>query len=121
MEECGFDAKRGRVIVTDQFTDPKHDAIYIIGDVDAVMPPEGKRPYPTTAKIATAMAGYKAEEHVSSIKTGQHEAKPFTSTPFCTVASGGKTRAFGETTIKKIIADPYFLSELKLRKSDKDS
>src|SRR5699024_7088556 len=40
MEECGFDAKRGRVIVTDHLTDPKHDDIYIIGDVAAVMPPD---------------------------------------------------------------------------------
>lgn len=120
MEECGFDAKRGRVIVTDHLTDPKHDDIYIIGDVAAVMPPDGKRPYPTTAQIALAMADYTAEDIVSRIKTGKHEAKPFTYRSLGTVASVGNTRAFGEamghelrgypaSAMKKIIADRSLL------------
>ena len=116
MEECGFNAKRGRVLVTDHLTDPQHDDIYIIGDVAAVMPPDGKRPYPTTAQIALAMADYTAEDIVSRIKTGKHEEKPFTYKSLGTVASVGNTHGFGvamghelrgylASVMKKIIAD----------------
>lgn len=116
LAECGFDAKRGRVMVTKHLTDPKHDDIYILGDIAAVMPPEGNRPYPTTAQIALAMADYTAEDIVSRIKTGHHEAKPFTYKSLGTVASVGNTHGFGEamgheikgypaSAMKKIIAD----------------
>ena len=84
------------------------------------MPPDGKRPYPTTAQIALAMADYTAEDIVSRIKTGKHEAKSFTYKSLGTVASVGNTRAFGEamghelrgypaSAMKKIIADRSLL------------
>lgn len=116
MGECGFAERRGRVMVTKHLTDPQHDDVYILGDVAAVMPPDGKRPYPTTAQIALSMADYTAEDLVARIKTGNHESKPFTYKSLGTVASVGNTHGFGEamghelrgypaSAMKKIIAD----------------
>lgn len=116
MGKCGFKERRGRVMVTDHLNDPDHDDVYILGDVAAVMPPDGKRPYPTTAQIALSMADYTAEDITSRIKHGKREAKVFIYKSLGTVASVGNTRGFGETmgyeikgyiasAMKKIIAD----------------
>lgn len=116
MAEAGFKERRGRVMVTDHLNDPDHDDVYILGDVAAVMPPDGKRPYPTTAQIALAMADFTAEDIASRIKTGKRKAKAFTYKSLGTVASVGNTRGFGEamgheikgytaSAMKKIIAD----------------
>ncbi|MBB1079887.1 NAD(P)/FAD-dependent oxidoreductase [Limosilactobacillus sp. STM2_1] len=116
MKESGFDEKRGRVMVTPHLTAPKHDDVYILGDVAAVMPPDGKRPYPTTAQIALAMADYAADDIATRIKTGKHEEKAFVYKSLGTVASYGNTKAYGTalghelrgypaSVMKKIIAD----------------
>lgn len=116
MAASGFNERRGRVTVTDHLTDPDHDDVYILGDVAAVMPPEGDRPYPTTAQIALSMADYTADDIAARIKTGHHESKPFTYKSLGTVASVGNTHGFGEamghelkgypaSAMKKIIAD----------------
>lgn len=79
-------ARRGRSIPTDHLTVEGHDDAYIIGDVAAVMPPEGGRPYPTTAQIALGMGKYVAEDLANRIKNGSQLAKPFVYKSLGTVA-----------------------------------
>lgn len=88
-------ARRGRVIPSDHLTVTDHPDVYIIGDVAAVMPPDGKRPYPTTAQIALGMGKYTAEDIAHRLKNGQPLEKPFRYKSLGTVASVGNTRAFG--------------------------
>lgn len=59
------------------------------------MPPEGGRPYPTTAQVALGMGKYVAEDLANRIKNGSQLAKPFVYKSLGTVASVGNTRAFG--------------------------
>lgn len=95
VDAAGLKARRGRVIPTDHLNDADHDDLYIIGDVAAVMPPDGKRPYPTTAQIALGMGKYVADDLASVLKTGKHLENGFVYKSLGTVASVGNTRAFG--------------------------
>lgn len=88
-------ARRGRVIPSDHLTVTDHPDAYIIGDVAAVMPPDGQRPYPTTAQIALGMGKYTAADLAHRLKTGTPLAQPFRYKSLGTVASVGNTRAFG--------------------------
>ena len=96
IDEAGFSARRGRVIPSEHLTDNDHDNVYLIGDVAAVMPPDGNRPYPTTAQIALGMGKYVANDLASRLTNGQHLTTPFTYKSLGTVASVGNTHAFGE-------------------------
>ena len=95
VDAAGLKARRGRVIPTEHLTDADHDDLYIIGDVAAVMPPDGQRPYPTTAQIALAMGKYTAADLANVLKTGSHLSEGFVYKSLGTVASVGNTRAFG--------------------------
>lgn len=111
----GLPARRGRVMDTEHLTAPDDDDMYMVGDVAAVMPPEGKRPYPTTAQIALSMANYVAKDLAARIN-GTSRPGAYTYKSLGTVASVGNTRAFGEASghsfkgypasvLKKIIMD----------------
>ncbi|MDN6639487.1 MAG: NAD(P)/FAD-dependent oxidoreductase [Tetragenococcus sp.] len=91
--DSGFSEKRGRVMVSDDLTDPDHDNIYIIGDVSAVMDKESNRPYPTTGQISLQMGSHAAKNIVHQIKGESTEN--FTFHSLGSVASIGNTHAFG--------------------------
>ena len=91
----GLQQRRGRVMDSDHLTAPDDDQLYIAGDVAAVMPPDGKRPYPTTAQIALSMADYIAEDIAARIKGSKRPGK-YTYKSLGTVASIGNTHALGE-------------------------
>ncbi|WP_251546591.1 NAD(P)/FAD-dependent oxidoreductase [Limosilactobacillus caecicola] len=94
VSDSDLPARRGRVMDTDHLTAPDDDDLYMVGDVAAVMPPDGKRPYPTTAQIALSMANYAAKDIAARVKGGQRPGK-YTYKSLGTVASVGNTRAFG--------------------------
>ena len=95
VAESHLQERRGRVMDTAHLTAPDHDNLYMIGDVAAVMPPDGKRPYPTTAQIALSMANYVAKDIAARVK-GTSRPGAYTYKSLGTVASVGNTRAFGE-------------------------
>lgn len=110
--------RRGRVVVTKHLTDPDDDELYLLGDVAAVMDEATKRPYPTTAQIATQMANYAAKDLADRINTGQHLAQGFTYHSKGTVASVGNTHGFGvvgKTEIKGYPAS--FIKKIIMNKS----
>lgn len=92
--ESGLPERRGRVMDTDHLTAPDHDDLYMVGDVAAVMPPDGKRPYPTTAQISLSMANYVAKDLIARLNGGNRPGN-YTYKSLGTVASVGNTRAFG--------------------------
>ncbi|WP_295731102.1 NAD(P)/FAD-dependent oxidoreductase [uncultured Limosilactobacillus sp.] len=92
--ESGLPQRRGRVMDTEHLTAPDDDQLYMVGDVAAVMPPDGKRPYPTTAQISLSMANYVAKDLSARVKGGQRP-RAYTYKSLGTVASVGNTRAFG--------------------------
>lgn len=119
IAKAGLKQRRGRVMVTDHLTDPDHDDLYLIGDVAAVMPPHGKRPYPTTAQIALSMATFVAEDLTARLSDQQRPSK-YSYHSQGTVASVGDTRGLGTTgghslkgypasALKKIIVDKSLL------------
>ncbi|MDN6470497.1 MAG: NAD(P)/FAD-dependent oxidoreductase [Tetragenococcus koreensis] len=91
--DSGFSEKRGRVMVSDDLTDPDHDNIYIIGDVSAVMDKESNRPYPTTGQISLQMGDHAAKNIQHQVK--DESTEPFTFKSLGSVASIGNTHAFG--------------------------
>lgn len=97
VAESGLQARRGRVMDTEHLTAPDHDDMYMVGDVAAVMPPNGKRPYPTTAQIALSMANYVAKDIAARVK-GIARPAAYVYKSLGTVASVGNTRAFGEAS-----------------------
>lgn len=112
--ESGFAAKRGRVMVQADLTDPDHSNVYIIGDCSAVMDKESNRPYPTTAQIALKM-GEHAGKNIKAQLKGE-PIKEFTFKSLGSVASIGNSHAFGvvgkmevkgypASVIKKTIVD----------------
>jgi NADH dehydrogenase len=112
--DSGFAAKRGRVMVQPDLTDPDHNNVYIIGDCSAVMDKESNRPYPTTAQISLKM-GEHAGKNIKAQLKGE-PTKEFTFKSLGSVASIGNSHAFGEvgkmevkgypaSVIKKTIMD----------------
>ena len=97
VAESGLPQRRGRVMDSDHLTAPDDDQLYMAGDVSAVMPPAGKRPYPTTAQIALSMANYIAKDIAARVK-GTSRPGAYTYKSLGTVASVGNTRAFGEAS-----------------------
>ncbi|MGM9891918.1 NAD(P)/FAD-dependent oxidoreductase [Limosilactobacillus sp.] len=95
VAKSGLQARRGRVMDSEHLTAPGNDDMYMVGDVAAVMPPDGKRPYPTTAQIALSMANYVARDLTARVK-GTARPAVYTYKSLGTVASVGNTRAFGE-------------------------
>ncbi|MFT8824808.1 MAG: NAD(P)/FAD-dependent oxidoreductase [Liquorilactobacillus mali] len=93
MEASGFSQRRGRVIVSDNLTDPDFDNVYIVGDVSAFMNKENNRPYPTTAQVALKMGDYAAKHLLAQLKG--NEIEKFTFKSLGSVASIGNTHAFG--------------------------
>ncbi|MFR0645655.1 NAD(P)/FAD-dependent oxidoreductase [Limosilactobacillus mucosae] len=115
MAASDLPQRRGRVMVTDHLTAPKYDDLYVLGDVAAVMPPDGKRPYPTTAQIALTMGIYAAKDLAARV-AGSQRPGPYSYHSLGTVASMGNTHAFGvamgmkyygypASVIKKMIAN----------------
>lgn len=115
MAASDLPQRRGRVMVTDHLTAPDYDDLYVLGDVAAVMPPDGKRPYPTTAQIALTMGIYAAKDLTARVTDGQRPG-PYSYHSLGTVASMGNTHAFGvamgmkyygypASVIKKMIAN----------------
>ncbi|MDO4902630.1 MAG: NAD(P)/FAD-dependent oxidoreductase [Limosilactobacillus sp.] len=96
VAESGLQARRGRVMDSEHLTVPEDDDMYMIGDVAAVMPPDGDRPYPTTAQIALKMARYVAKD-IEARVNGTKRPGAYTFSSLGTVASVGNTRAFGES------------------------
>lgn len=97
VAESGLQQRRGRVMDSGHLTAPQDDELYMVGDVAAVMPPDGKRPYPTTAQIALSMANYVAKDIAARVK-GTSRPGAYTYKSLGTVASVGNTRAFGEAS-----------------------
>ncbi len=113
IEESGFSAKRGRVVVKDDLTVEGYDNIFMLGDVAAVIDPESNRPYPTTAQIALAMAS-KCVDNILKKLDGKPTEK-FVYVSKGTVCSLGNTNAialvgkkelkgYPASALKKIIA-----------------
>lgn len=102
--ESGFEERRGRVMVNPNLTDPKHDDVYLLGDVSAVMDAASNRPYPTTAQIALAMGSYAGKDILNQLK-GQ-PSKPFSFKSLGSVASIGNTHAFGVVGKTEVTAYP---------------
>lgn len=116
--DSGFAEKRGRVMVTENLTDPICGNVYLIGDVSAVMDKSCNRPFPTTAQISMKMGEYTAK-HILAVLKGE-KIEPFSFKPLGTVASLGNTYAFGQvgkaeikgypaSVVKKGIADKSLL------------
>ncbi|MDR0921434.1 MAG: NAD(P)/FAD-dependent oxidoreductase [Lactobacillales bacterium] len=93
IANSGYEARRNRVSVTPELTDPEDSHVFIIGDVSAVMDQESGRPYAATAQISLKM-GVAAAENVLAQINGQ-AMKPFAFKSLGSVASIGNTDAFG--------------------------
>ncbi|EFR31699.1 NAD(P)/FAD-dependent oxidoreductase [Eremococcus coleocola] len=116
MEDSGFKARRGRVIVADDLRDPDHDNVYIIGDVAAFMDKSSDRPFPTTAQIAIAMGEHVAKNLDHQLQGQATENFSFKSAG--TVASVGNTRGLGvvgSTNLKGYPAS--FMKKIIMNKS----
>ncbi|MFB9769630.1 NAD(P)/FAD-dependent oxidoreductase [Lactiplantibacillus modestisalitolerans] len=125
IADSGFDQRRNRVSVQPDLTLAKHPEVLIVGDVAAVMPPDGERPYPTTAQIALACG-----EHAAKNIIAHRQGKPMT--PFKyessgTVASLSDRDGIGElfssqrpvhgyvaSALKKVITDRSLLESANL-------
>jgi len=91
--DSGFEARRGRVMVQPDLTDPHHNNVYIIGDCSAVMDQTTNRPYPTTAQIALKMGAHAAKNIQAQMKG--EATKPFRFQSQGSVCSVGNTHALG--------------------------
>lgn len=89
----GFEERRGRVSVHPDLRDPKHENIYLIGDVSVVIDPLTNRPYPTTAQIALKMGAHAGRNLLAQLKNQPTKAFSFQS--LGSVASIGNAHAFG--------------------------
>lgn len=94
IEESGFNAKRGRVVVDNYLNVPENPEIFMIGDVSAVMDPETNRPYPTTAQIALKQADNVAKNIVARLTN--KPLIPFSFKSAGTICSLGNDEAIAE-------------------------
>lgn len=93
IDESGFSARRGRMMVESDLRDPEYHNVYVVGDCSAVMDPESNRPFPTTAQISLVM-GELAGKNILAQLAGR-ETGDFAYDSLGTVASIGNTHAFG--------------------------
>ena len=93
MADSNYTARRGRVMVNQDLSDPEHSNVFVVGDVSAVMDPATNRPYPTTAQIALKM-GYQAAKNCLHLIKGE-KTEDFHFESLGSVASIGNTHAFG--------------------------
>lgn len=125
MADSGFDQRRNRVTVEADLSLKDHPEVYIVGDVAAVMPPDGDRPYPTTAQIALATG----EQAAKNVAFQVHGSKPrkFTYKSDGTVASlsdrdgigeigsgNHKVKGYPASVLKKVITDRSLLESAHL-------
>lgn len=114
--ESGFEERRGRVMVNADLRDPKHENVYLIGDVSAVMDPENNRPYPTTAQIALKMGAHAGRNILAQLDN--QPTKDFAFQWLGSVASIGNSHAFG--LVGKINVKGYpasFVKKMIMNKS----
>lgn len=113
IEESGFAAKRGRVVVKDDLTIEGYDNIFMLGDVAAVIDPENNRPYATTAQIALAMSTSCAENILRKIAGRPTEKFVYVSkgtvcslgnTNAIALVGGKELKGYPASALKKIIA-----------------
>ncbi len=103
IEEAGFEATRGRVMVDEFLRAPGYEEVYIVGDGSIVLNEDGK-PYPPTAQIATQQGTSCAHNLVATVRG--ESIKPFKAEIKGTVASLGKGEAIGIVGNKKIKGFP---------------
>ncbi|EOL42412.1 pyridine nucleotide-disulfide family oxidoreductase [Enterococcus phoeniculicola] len=116
MGDSGFSERRGRVMVSEDLTDPDHKNVYVIGDVSAVMDAESQRPYPTTAQIALKMGTTASKNIIHQLKGEKTEAFTFKSQG--SVASIGNTHALGLVGKSSVKGYPAsFIKKMIMNKS----
>lgn len=111
IADSGFDQRRNRIVVKDDLSIEGHPEVFVVGDVAAVMDPESKRPYPTTAQIALA-AGAQAAKNIG-LKLRGRETRPFVYKSVGTVASLSDRDGIGEIFSSKRKVKGYPASALK--------
>lgn len=111
IADSGFEQRRNRVTVEPDLSLTDHPEVFIVGDVAAVMPPDGKRPYPTTAQIALA-CGEQAAKNIIALTAGKPTA-PFDYKSSGTVASLSDRDGIGEIFANKRQVKGYPASALK--------
>jgi len=105
IDESGFEATRGRVIVDEYLRAPGFQDVFIIGDCSVFINEETDRPYPPTAQISMQMGARLARNLVSIIRKNGKE-KPFKPSIKGTVASIGRKYAVGVVFGKKLQGTP---------------
>ncbi|BDZ29806.1 NAD(P)/FAD-dependent oxidoreductase [Lactiplantibacillus sp. WILCCON 0030] len=116
IADSGFEQRRNRVMVQPDLSLADHPEVFIVGDVAAVMAPDAKRPYPTTAQIALA-CGEQAAKNIGALRHGK-ATEPFVYHSSGTVASLSDRDGIGEifssnkpvhgypaSVLKKVITD----------------
>lgn len=99
VEEAGFEAKRGRIVVDQFLHAPGRDNVYVVGDCSIILNDEGN-PYPPTAQIAVQQGEACANNLVASIRG--EVLKTFKPTFKGTVASLGRGEAIGIIGTRKV-------------------
>ncbi|RRK11282.1 NAD(P)/FAD-dependent oxidoreductase [Lactiplantibacillus garii] len=125
IADSGFEQRRNRVTVQPDLSLKDHPEVFIVGDVAAVFPPDGQRPYPTTAQIALA-CGEQAAKNIVALRGGK-ATTPFNYQSSGTVASLSDRDGIGEifsnnrpvkgysaSVLKKVITDRSLLESAHL-------
>ena len=125
IADSGFQQRRNRVTVQPDLSLEDRPEVFIVGDVAAVMPPDGERPYPTTAQIALA-CGEQAAKNIVALRNGK-ATTPFNYQSSGTVASLSDRDGIGEifssnrpvkgypaSALKKVITDRSLLESAHL-------
>ncbi len=99
VEEAGFEAKRGRIVVDQFLHAPGRENVYVVGDCSIILNEEGN-PYPPTAQIAMQQGEACANNLVASIRG--EALKAFKPTFKGTVASLGRREAIGIIGTRKM-------------------
>jgi len=125
ISASGLKQRRNRVTVEPDLSLTDHPEVFIVGDVAAVMAPNAKRPYPTTAQIALA-TGEQAAKNIGALRHEQ-STTPFHYQSKGTVASLSDRDGIGEvlsgqhpvhgypaSALKKVITDRSLLESAHL-------